>query len=159
MFPTIRKKCIICIDNYVATLQQCLAVVLDEACHQNVFKAHCQKRYYDQHSGTVMLKPGDIVLLKMDGYTGRRKTKDRWSNEHYTILCQLGLDILTYEIEVEGAFTHIVHQNRLFLLYPSEGEENCVPLVAVLRIVMKDSPVQSLDYGHLEAGWSPKKFM
>ena len=49
---------------------------------------------------------------------GRRKTKNKWSYEHYTVLHQLGPDILTYEIQAEGALTHIVHRNRLFLLLP-----------------------------------------
>ena len=101
LFPTIRKRHVIHVDSYVAMLQQHLAKALDEASHQNIFEAHWQKRYYDHHSGTVMLKPRDIVLLKMDGYTGRRNTKYRWSNEHYTILHQLGPDILTYKIETE----------------------------------------------------------
>ena len=58
-----------------------------------------------------MLKPGDVVLLKMDSYTGRRKTKNKWSYENYTVLHQLGPDILTYEIQAEGGSTRIVHQN------------------------------------------------
>ena len=61
--------------------------------------------------GTVVLKPGDIVLLKMDSYTGRRKTKNKWSYENYTVLHQLGPDIPTYEIQAEGGLTRIVHQN------------------------------------------------
>ena len=98
--------------NYVATLQQQLAEALDEACCQNVLKAHHQKRYYDCCSGTVMLKPEDIVLLRTDSYTGKRKTKGKWSNEHYRVLRQLGPDIPTYEIETEGSSTHIVHCNN-----------------------------------------------
>ena len=66
---------------------------------------------YDCHSGTVVLKPGDIVLLKTDSYTGRRKTKNKWSYENYTVLHQLGPDIPTYETQAEGGLTHIVHQN------------------------------------------------
>ena len=92
-------------------LQQCLSEALDEACRQNVLEAHRQKRYYYQHSGAVVLKPGDIVLLKMDSYTGRRKTKNKWSYEHYTVLGQLGSDILTYKIQAKGGLTCIVHQN------------------------------------------------
>ena len=83
-------------------LQQHLSEALDGAHRQNVLEAHRQKRYYDQCSGTVVLKPGDIVLLKMDSYTGRRKTKNKWSYKHYTVLYQLGLGILTYEIQAEG---------------------------------------------------------
>ena len=66
---------------------------------------------YDHRSSTVVLKPGDIVLLKTDSYTGRRKTKNKWSYENYMVLHQLGLDILTYKIQVEGGLTCIVHQN------------------------------------------------
>ena len=65
----------------------------------------------DQCSGTVVLKPGDVVLLKTDSYMGRRKTKNKWSYENYMVLCQLGPDILTYEIQAKGGLTHIVHQN------------------------------------------------
>ena len=59
----------------------------------------------------MVLKPGDIVLLKTDSYTGRRKTKNKWSYENYMVLHQLGQDILTYKIQAKGASTHIVHQN------------------------------------------------
>ena len=78
-------------------LQQHLSEALVEAHRQNVLEAHRQKRYYDRCSGTVVLKLGDVVLLKTDSYMGRRKTKNKWSYEFYTVLCQLGLDILTYE--------------------------------------------------------------
>ena len=109
-FPTIQKRCIVCVDDFVIMLQQHLSEVLNEACRQNVLEAHQQKGYYDCCSGTVVLKPGDIVLLKMDSYTGRRKTKNKWSYENYTVLHQLGPDIPTYEIQAEGGSTHIVHQ-------------------------------------------------
>ena len=65
------------VDDFVATLQQCLSEVLNEVHRQNVLEARQQKRYYDCRSGTVVLKPGDVVLLKMDSYTGRRKTKSK----------------------------------------------------------------------------------
>ena len=99
------------VDDFVIMLQQHLSEVLNEACRQNVLEAHQQKQYYDRHSSTVVLKPGDIVLLKTDSYTGRRKTKNKWSYKNYTVLCQLGLDILTYEIQAEGGSTRIVHHN------------------------------------------------
>ena len=92
-------------------LQQHLSKALNEACRQNVLEAHQRKQYYDRRFGTVVLKPGDIVLLKMDSYTGRRKTKNKWSYENYTVLHQLGPDIPTYKIQAEGGSTHIVHQN------------------------------------------------
>ena len=100
-FPTIWKRHIIHVDDFVAMLQQHLSEALNETHKQNVLEACWQKWYYDWHSGTVVLKPGDVVLLKMDSYTGRRKTKNKWSYEHYTVLCQLGLDILTSKIQAK----------------------------------------------------------
>ena len=103
----------------------------------------------------MVLKPGDIVLLKMDSYTGRRKTKNKWSYGNYTVLHQLDLDILTYEIQAEGGSTHIVHQNQLFLLLPKEEDDNCVPLVAVLWVEIMDSFGQSRGYAPSEVGMIP----
>ena len=104
-----------------------------------------------------MLKPGDVVLLKMDSYTGRRKTKNKWSYENYTVLCQLGPDILTYEIQAEGGSTRIVHRNQLFLLLPKEEDDNCVPLVAALQTEIMDSLGLSPGYTPLELGSVPEE--
>ena len=104
-----------------------------------------------------MLKPGDIVLLKMDSYTGRRKTKNKWSYENYTVLHQLGPDILTYEIQVEGGSTRIVHRNQLFLLHPKEEDDNCVPLVAALQTETMDSLGPSPGYAPSESGLVPEE--
>ena len=99
----------------------------------------------------MVLKPGDIVLLKMDSYTGRRKTKNKWSYENYTVLCQLGPDIPTYEIQAEGGLTCIVHWE--------EEDDNCVPLVAALWVEIMDSLGQSPGYTPSEAGMIPKENM
>ena len=90
---------------------------------------------------------------------GRRKTKNKWSYENYTVLCQIGLDILTYEIQAEGGSTRIVHQNRLFLLLPKEEDDNCVPLVAALRTEIMDSLGPSPGYAPLESGLVPEEDM
>ena len=103
----------------------------------------------------MVLKPGD-VLLKTDSYMGRRKTKNKWSYKHYTVLHQLGLDILTYKIQAEGGLTHIVHWNQLFLLLPKEEDDNCVPLVAALQAEIMDSLGQSPGYVPSEVGLIPE---
>ena len=144
------------VDNFVITLQQHLSEALNKARRQNVLKARRQKRYYDRHSGTVVLKPRDIVLVKTDSYTGRRKTKNKWSYENYTVLHQIGLDIPTYKIQAEGGSTHIVHQNRLFLLLPKEEDDNCVPLVAALQMEIMDSLGPSPGYAPSESGLLPE---
>ena len=104
-----------------------------------------------------MLKPGDVVLLKMDSYTGRRKTKNKWSYKNYTVLRQIGLDIPTYEIQAEGGSTRIVHQNRLFLLLPKEEDDNCMPLAAALRTEVIDSLGLSPGYAPSESGLVPEE--
>ena len=45
---------------------------------------------------------GMLFFLKMDSYTGRRKTKNKWSYENYMVLHQLGPDILTYRDTGQG---------------------------------------------------------
>ena len=107
----------------------------------------------------MVLKPGDIVLLKTDSYTGRRKTKNKWSYENYMVLHQLGPDIPTYEIQAEGGSTHIVNQNRLFILLPKEEDDNCVPLVAALQVEIMDSLGQSPGYTPLEVDMIPEEGM
>ena len=42
-FPTIWKRCIVRIDDFVVTLQQHLSEVLNEVHRQNVLEAHQQK--------------------------------------------------------------------------------------------------------------------
>ena len=42
-FPTIQKRCVVHVDDFVITLQQHLSETLNEACRQNVLKAHQQK--------------------------------------------------------------------------------------------------------------------
>ena len=106
-----------------------------------------------------MLKPGEIVLLKMDSYTGRRKTKNKWSYKNYTVLHQLGSDILTYEIQAEGGSTHIVYWNQLFLLLPKEEDDNCMPLVAALQAEIMDSLGPSPGYAPSELDLVPEEDM
>ena len=39
-FPKIQKRYIVCINDFVVMLQQCLSETLNEACRQNVLEAH-----------------------------------------------------------------------------------------------------------------------
>ena len=44
-----------------------------------------QKRRYDQKASTVTLNKGDVVLMRNDQFVGKRKLKDHWSDEVYTV--------------------------------------------------------------------------
>ena len=70
-----------------------------------------QKRRYDQKASTVMLNKGDLILVKNDQFVGKRKLKDHWGDEVYTVCNQVDMNVPMYVIEnseVEGKpFTKI----------------------------------------------------
>ena len=65
------------VDMYVASVQNRLRTTLQEVQAQSTAEAHQQKWYYDRKIGTGNLKPGYLVLVKMDAWKGKRKIKDR----------------------------------------------------------------------------------
>ena len=52
-----------------------------------------QKWYYDKATSTMQLMPGDIVLMKLDMFQGKRKVKDRWSEVEYVVTRQVANDM------------------------------------------------------------------
>ena len=45
----------------------------------------------------VNWKPGNLVLVKMDAWKGKRKIKDRWEEEIWDVVHQIVADIPSYE--------------------------------------------------------------
>ena len=66
---------------YIAFLRDRLRSALWEAQAQSTAEACRQKWYYDRKIGTENVKPGDLVLVKVDAWKGKRKIKDRWEEE------------------------------------------------------------------------------
>ena len=66
------------VDVYIASVRDRLRSILWEAQALSTMEACQQKQYYDRKIGTVNLKPGDLVLVKVDAWKGKRKIKDRW---------------------------------------------------------------------------------
>ena len=89
-------------------------------------EAQQQKWYYDQKIGTVNLKPGDLVLVKADAFKGRRKTKDRWEDEHHEVVCPITMDIPSYEVTNQCGQSRILHCNQLLLIASETGVPLCV---------------------------------
>ena len=52
---------------------------------QSTTEAHQQKQYYNRKVGAVNLKPGNLVLVKVDAWKGKRKIKDRWDEETWEV--------------------------------------------------------------------------
>ena len=86
------------VDKYVDCIQDRLRTALQEAQAQSMAKAHQQKQYYNRKIGTVNLKPGDLVLVKVDAFKGKRKIKDRWEEDTWEVVHQIVTDVISYEV-------------------------------------------------------------
>ena len=86
------------VDMYVACVRVRLRRTLSEAQAQSTTEAHQQKQYYNRKIGMVNLKPGNLVLVKADAWKGKRKIKDRWEEETWEVVCQIGADIPSYKV-------------------------------------------------------------
>ena len=58
-----------------------------------------QKRRYDQKALTVTQNKGDVVLIRNDQFVGKRKLKDCWGDEVYTVCNQVDVDVPMYVIK------------------------------------------------------------
>ena len=85
-----------------------------------------KKGYYDRVTSTVQLMPGDVVLMKLDVFQGKRKVKDRWSEAEYVVVCQVTDDVPAYKVRDDGGNVKAAHCNRLFLVAPAK--EDATPL-------------------------------
>ena len=88
VFPTVgsnevpmREASARSVDMYVASGRDRLRSALWEAQAKSTAEAHWQKQYYDRKIGSVNLKPGNLVLVKVDAWKGKRMIKDRWEEE------------------------------------------------------------------------------
>ena len=80
---------------YVEEVRKCFKEAYAEVHLQTNSKADWQKWYYDRVTSTVQLMPGDIVLMKLDMFQGKRKVKDQWSKAEYVVVHQVTYDVPT----------------------------------------------------------------
>ena len=73
------------VDVYVASVRDQLRSALWESQAQLTAEACQQKWYYDRKIGTMNLKPGNLVLVKVDAWKGKRKIKDRYDEETWEV--------------------------------------------------------------------------
>ena len=80
-----------------------------------------QHRYYDRRAGAITLQPGDVVMVRTDGFVGKQKVKDRWEDGGFIVESQLG-DWPVYKVRCPSADDRrkpkyrILHRNRLLLV-------------------------------------------
>ena len=118
VFPTIgsnkaptREASARSVDVYVASVRDRLVSALQEAQAQSTAEACRQKWYYDRKIGAVNLKPGNLVLVKMDAWKGKRKIKDRWEEETWEVVQQITADVPSYEVTNQHRWSQALHQN------------------------------------------------
>ena len=69
-----------------------------------------QKQRYDQKASTVTLNKGDVVLVRNDKFVGKRKLKDHWGDEVYTVCNQVDVDMPVYIIKNQQGQRQTLHQ-------------------------------------------------
>ena len=70
-----------------------------------------QKRRYDQKALTVTMNKGDVVLIRNNQFVGKRKLKDCWGDEVYTVCNQVNVDVPMYIIKNQRGQRQTLHQN------------------------------------------------
>ena len=76
---------------------------------QSTAEACRQKQYYNRKIGTVNLKPGDLVLVRVDAWKGKRKIKDRWDEETWEVSQQIAADVPSYEVTNQHRWSQVLH--------------------------------------------------
>ena len=103
-----------CVPRYIEEVRRHFKIAYIEAHLQTNSKADRQKWYYNRVTSTVQLMLGDVVLMKLDAFQGKREAKDRWSEAGYMVVCQVTDDVPTYEVRDDGRNVKVAHHNRLF---------------------------------------------
>ena len=96
-------------DVYVASIWDRLRTALWEVQAQLMAETCQQKWYYDRKIGTVNVKPGDLVLVKVDAFKGKRKIKDRWEEETWEVVHQIMTDIPSYKVMNQHRRSQVLH--------------------------------------------------
>ena len=64
----------------VVAMQKRLKEAFAVARHLTSEEVAKQCRYYDHKARAVALQPGDIVMVRTDGFVGKQKVKDWWED-------------------------------------------------------------------------------
>ena len=125
LFLTVNNQEWTCtIDEYMKALyerlRECLKLVQESATKE----ANRQKRLYDRRVRAVELRPGDVVLVRLDAFRGQcRKLKNRWGDDIHTMIDHKVDGIPVYEVKNEcTGKKKVLHRARLLLWFTDYGE-------------------------------------
>ena len=108
-----------CVPVYVEEVRKHFKEAYTKAHLQTNSEADWQKWYYERATSTVQLMLGDIILMKLYAFQGKRKVKDRWSEVEYVVTHQVANDVPMYDMRDDGRNVKVAHCNRLFLVDPA----------------------------------------
>ena len=126
----------------VAAMQKRLKEAFTVARHLTSEEVTRQCRYYDRKAGAVALQPGDIVMVRTDGFVGKQKVKDRWEDRGFIVESQLE-DWSVYKVKCPTSDARqkpkygILHRNHLLLItdedassIPGQAQAKATPIVS-----------------------------
>ena len=105
----------------VAAMQKRLKEASVVARHLTSQEAAKQQHHYDHKAGAVALQPGDVVMVRTNGFVGKRKVKDQWEDGGFIVESQLEdwpvykVRCLTTDAKQKPKY-QILHRNRLLLV-------------------------------------------
>ena len=126
----------------VVAMQKRLKEAFTVARHLTPEETARQCRYYHRKAGAVALQPGDVVMVRTDGFVGKRKVKDRWEDGGFIVESQLE-DWPVYKVKCPTSGDRqkpkywILHRNRLLLVtkedasdIPGQAQAKATPTVS-----------------------------
>ena len=161
LFPTCQTQMLThTIDEYVASLYDCLRESLAIAQDCAVKEAQRQKWLYDRKVGAVERRPGDHVLVCLDAFRGqRRKLKNRWGDDLHTVVTRVADGIPAYIVKNNRTGKKkVVHWAWLLLWLTNYGEPVRCNLVDISivppRTVTDQYPPEGCEGDNLVPGCS-----
>ena len=153
LFPTLRDSPHQAeMEVSVVAMQKRLKEAFTVARHLAPQEAARQRRYYDHKAGAVALQPGDIVMIRTDGFVGKRKVKDQWEDGDFIVESQLE-DWPVYKVRCPTSDAKqkpkywILHRNCLLLV--TNEDDTVVPgqsaQAKVSRVVMNATPEAAVE--------------
>ena len=129
LFPTLR-------DSPHQTKMEVSVVAMQKRLKEAFAVARCltpeevakQCHYYDCKAGAVALQPGDVVMVRTDGFVGKWKVKDRWEDGGFIVESQLE-DWPVYKVKCPTSDDRrkpkyrILHWNHLLLVTNEDASD------------------------------------
>ena len=135
------------VNMYITSVRDQLKSALQETQAQLTAEACQQKWYYNRKIGTMNLKPGDLVLVKVDAWKGKRKIKDRWDEETWEVSQQIAADVPSYEVTNQHGWSWVLCWNQLLLVTSEVGIPLCIGNCHTRGQVCQSHPMQDYLFG------------